>query len=325
MSRSLFARRVVWMLCALSLGGCVLACGSSKRAEREVLGGSAEHKLQHQGRERSYRLFVPEASSGSKAMPLVMALHGGGGDAERLERGLGLNALATTHGFAVVYPQGVERSWNDGRSSEKINAQRLAVDDVGFLSAVIEAVGQEIDLDPDRVYIMGISNGAMMSFRMICERAELFAAAATAIGMLPKNLEAQCAPSRPVPLLSLMGTEDPIVPYEGGGVGVFRKDRGEVLSAAQTVSRFVAQHGCEAAPIKTEVRDLDRDDGVSTEIVTYGGEGCVPVVHVRVVGGGHTVPGLPSALPARVVGAASHDIDAMAMFWSFFQAQAKGR
>ena len=118
-----------------------------------------------------------------------------------------------------------------------------------------------------------------------------------------------------------MGTKDELVPYEGGQVTVLGKTRGEVWSAARTITHFVSHYGCLEAPTSTTTLDADPDDGVHIELERYGGGQCPSqshVVHARVVGGGHTWPGGNAYAPAFVVGLTSEDVDATELFWAFF-------
>lgn len=301
---------------------CALACGGGERASRKARRGDAGRDLTmvYAGLKRSYRLYVPDSLDGEPAA-LVVVLHGGGGDAERMERYTGFNRVAQREGFVVVYPQGVDKSWNDGRDDPQIEAQRKQIDDVGFIAALIDVVAAQANIDRRRVYVTGISNGAMMSYRLLCERAELFVGVATAIGAMPALIGEGCEPSRATPLFNLMGTKDELVPYEGGQVRVFGQERGEVWSAKQTIAHFVSQYGCVEAPSSTSTLDVEPDDGVHIELERYGGGQCpsqVHVVHARVVGGGHTWPGGSAYAPEFVVGATSQDVDATELFWEFF-------
>jgi len=125
-------------------------------------------------------------------LPLVIVLHGGGGTGEdqvKLTEG-GLNTLADKEGFIVVYPDGFDKHWNDGRSGEETGyrTQEENIDDVGFISSLISYFIKELNIDPKRVYVTGMSNGAMMSYRLACELTEKIAAVAPVAGNMPQNL-----------------------------------------------------------------------------------------------------------------------------------------
>src|SRR5437868_674944 len=122
MSFRLIGRHLSVMLFALTL--------VTARVAEPLAAGSHEQSLAHDGLTRTYRIHIPPGYDGTKAVPLVLVFHGGGGTAERIEQGLGFNPLADKHGFIVVYPQGEENHWNDGRTGERFpNAGKY--DDVG--------------------------------------------------------------------------------------------------------------------------------------------------------------------------------------------------
>jgi polyhydroxybutyrate depolymerase len=123
------------------------------------------------GLERIYRIHIPPSYDKARLSPLLIALHGGGGTGKKMEKLTlgGFNKLSDREGFIVVYPDGIEKHWNDGRENVSYRAHREKVDDVGFLSALIDALMKERNIDRNLVYVTGISNGAMMSFRLACE------------------------------------------------------------------------------------------------------------------------------------------------------------
>jgi polyhydroxybutyrate depolymerase len=131
--------------------------------------------IMHNGLKRSYLIHLPPDDK-SRPMSLVIALHGGGGTGSRMEKLTqgGFNALSDREGFIVVYPDGLEKHWNDGRSVKEAGwrAHKENVDDVGFISALIEHLVKEQNVDPKRVYITGVSNGALMASKLACEKTE---------------------------------------------------------------------------------------------------------------------------------------------------------
>ena len=285
----------------------------------------ATQSITHDGLERTYRLHTPPGYDATEPTPLVIALHGGGGSGEKMaELTGGLNALADQEGFIVVYPDGVEKHWNDGRGIPKWRAHRENIDDVGFLSALIEHIGRDFNIDAKRIYVTGISNGGMMAFRLACELPEKIAAIAPVVASISENLVAQCAPSQPVPVLIISGTEDPLVPWEGGEVRVGDQVLGKVLSASDTAQFWVIQNHCATSPIIAWEPDKDPKDGTQVRREAY--EQCDnenEVVLYIIEGGGHTWPGGQQYLPESVVGRVSQDIDANEIIWRFFEGHTK--
>lgn len=297
------------------------ACCSSAELQRLLL-----RTLEHGGRRRTYYIYLPRSLEKAKPVPLLFVLHGGGGAAEGMEYGLtrrGFDWLAERDGFIAVYPQGVERQWNDGRSLPLSRAVDMSrVDDVGFFAAMADALSGEFSIDRARIYATGISNGGLMSLRLAGERADLFAAIAAVTASLSRSLLAHYAPSRPVSVLIMNGTEDPLVPYGGGTIvgPLGRVERGEVVSTADTVVWWVRRNHCAAEPRVTMLPDAAADDGTRVQRALYrGGDHGSEVALYTVIGGGHTWPGGPQYLPPRLVGRVCRDIDANEVIWDFFK------
>src|SRR5262245_25377092 len=143
---------------------CALTAVSASAAD--AAGSTQARSLTVDGVQRSYRLHVPSGLDAARAAPLVLVFHGGGGTPEQIERESRFSELADRAGFVVAYPEGHRRSWNDGRGSDAVAAQRDGVDDVAFVRALIDAVSAQRRIDAKRIYATGISNGAMMSHRV---------------------------------------------------------------------------------------------------------------------------------------------------------------
>src|SRR5215475_3917698 len=178
--------------------------------------------------------------------PTIIVLHGAAIGAEWTLRASGFAEAAAGHGFAAVFPDGIYRVWNDGREGGRISR----VDDVGFLHRLVEWLVHHGVADPARVYLAGVSNGGMMTFRMLCEVAELFAGAGTIIANMPAGVGERCQMRKPLRLVMFNGTADPLVPYEGGNVG-FRGQRGRVWSAERSAEFIARIDGCTAMQVRS--------------------------------------------------------------------------
>lgn len=189
----------------------------------DAIAGEAlsRQSLVHDGKNRTYVVRMPAAVSKSKKrVPLVMVLHGGGGNAEVTERMTGFTAKAEKEGFIVVYPEGSSRfrdkllTWNAGHCCGYAMGNR--VDDVGFIGALIDRLIKDYPVDPRRVYATGMSNGGMMSHRLGIELSTKLAAIAPVVGTLFGD---EKSPTQPVSAIMINGMLDKSVPYEGGPAG----------------------------------------------------------------------------------------------------------
>jgi polyhydroxybutyrate depolymerase len=265
--------------------------------------------LAYGGVTRSYVLHVPP--DGGSPAGLVVNLHGGGGDGQAQERLTNFDAAADRHGFVVVYPDGVDGNWADGRGASQ--PDRSGVDDVGFLVALAEKLEHDFGISPGNVFATGMSNGGFMSNRLGCARADVFAAIAPVAGTLGVNVD--CAPSRPIAVLEVHGTADPLVPFNGGpmtGCG----GGSTIVSAPAMVALWRKVDGCEAA--QNEQTLPDAGDGTQVHRITPVSCPGADVVFYQVDNGGHTWPGGLQYLPKAVIGPTSRAFDASETIALFF-------
>jgi polyhydroxybutyrate depolymerase len=264
------------------------------------------------GVKRKYYLYCP--ASAKKPAPLVLSFHGGGGTAKRAD--CGMARLADQKGFVLVYPDGLEKHWNDGRQA----VTKHNYDDVGFISKVIDDLVASKIADPKRVYATGISNGGFFSQYLAMQLPGKIAAVATVAASVPNShMEIK---SLPVPILLMLGTEDPLVPWKGGTVGgrLLRGDRGEVLSADDSLQFWLSRNKNSAQPVSSQLPDKDPTDGTRVSILQYGNDDSVnEVKFYKIQGGGHTWPGGRQYLPKIIIGPVCRDFDGNQAIWSFFE------
>jgi polyhydroxybutyrate depolymerase len=287
-------------------------------------------RLAHEGVERELGWYAG-IGVGAEPAPVVLVLHGGGGSASQVWRGddgRSWQRLADEHGLVLLLPEGRADSgnpdnhhWNDCRNRVVEPGAASAADDVGFLRGVLAWAVDRWPVDRDRVYVTGASNGGMMSFRMAVEAGNLIAAAAPIIANVPEPSECR-EPTRPIPMLIMNGTEDPLMPYQGGCVVSPRCERGAVLSTDESVDLWVDVDRTGSDPVCVDLPDLDPLDGSTVTVCTWsGGTAGSEVVLYRIDGGGHAVPG-PDPIPwwyELIVGPKNHDIDAPEEIWTFFE------
>ncbi len=209
------------------------ACPDALDPALELTPGSHDMTLEYNGELRSFTVEVPSGYLPGTPAPLMLNLHGFGSNAWQQALFSQMNYDADARDYIVVYPGGLEMSWNGGACCG--DAADTDRDDVGFLGAIVDALAPQLCYDPARVYSTGMSNGGFMSHRLGCDAAERFAAIAPVAGAI--GIE-DCAPSRPVPVYIVHGAVDQAVPAE----------------LALTAFAFWAEHnGCEGEPTRSEL------------------------------------------------------------------------
>jgi polyhydroxybutyrate depolymerase len=311
---------------AYAVAALVLAsCGPGGKSATEP-GQVQEVKsfvFKHEGIVRKVGVFDPRPEPGGVSRPMVLVLHGGlGDDDDTVTLSFGkLNALAAEEDFVVAYPAGIGGHWNDGRNVQRYVAQRERINDVGFLAKLIGDLVEKRNVDPETVFMVGVSDGAMMTHRFACEAGERIRAFVAVIGSMPYNVarrRSRCT-KQLLSALIINGTEDPIVPWEGGTVRYGNQDLGRVLPVERTFSFWMRHDGCDDTE-RSMIPDFAPSDG--TRIERWRATGCdgdTKVELFAVQGAGHTWPSGWQYLPESMVGAVSSDIDAAVAAWRFFQ------
>lgn len=305
------------MLAVVAMAIAGLSCTTSLRS-RPMSDSLQPGTLTHDGLERTYLVYAPDSLVPGGPVPVVLALHGGGGTGEGMcTMAGGLMAVADDHAFVLVCPDGIGNHWNDGRGVESYRAHAEQIDDVGFLAALVDRLGEQYAIDRHAIFVIGISNGGLMSYRMACECADLVRGIAAVTASLPEALA--CNPSQPVSVLILNGTDDPLMPYEGGEISIFRRTLGRVRSTEDTYQFWAEANGCEEPAISDSSLDLDPEDG--TEVHMSSLDTCADGTRVElytISGGGHTWPGGPQYLPTWIIGRVSRELNASQTIWGFF-------
>lgn len=250
-------------------------------------------------RTRDYRLHLPPDHDISNEYPLVINMHGLGSNAFEQEIYSNFNRISNANNFIVVYPNGVNSSWNSGFGT--------GVDDVKFLSALIDTIDINYNVDLTRVYSTGMSNGGFMSYSLACELSDRIAAIASVTGSMTRNALSNCNPNRPVPVLQFHGTDDNVVPYNGNG---------QITGIEEVISYWIEQNTCNNEAVITAIEDSNMEDESTVDFYAYNG--CIDEPRVelyRIENGGHTWPGTFIELQGQVT---NQDIDASELIWAFF-------
>ncbi|MCJ7655502.1 MAG: phospholipase [Dehalococcoidia bacterium] len=306
---------ILMLVSTLPSFSCIPGTNDSKPAKYDY-----SASIIHGGLERTFSVHVSSSYDQSIPTPLVIVLHGGGGTGQGMVKLTGFNAVADKENFVIVYPDGIEGHWNDGRGIQRYRTQIENIDDVGFISALIDRLSDKLNIDARRVYVTGISNGGMMSHRLGCELSQKIAAISPVAGNIQVSKASVWSPSRPLPVLIINGTDDPLVPGAGGDIHFGKTELGEVLSVADTVKFWASQDECSASPTITQLPDKDPSDGTTVRKEVYGGcQDGVEVVLYAIEGGGHTWPGGLQYLPESVIGKTSREFNAGEVIWQFFK------
>lgn len=275
--------------------------------------GTHLRKLTVGNDKRSAYIHVPPNYDPDRPTPLILAMHGATMDGIVMMGFTGLNQTSDKYGFVVVYPNGTGvgplLTWNAGGFTEGFGTR---ADDVGFVKQLLQEVGTVINVDADRVYACGMSNGAMMCYRLAAEMSNTFAAIAPVSGTMPQG-EVQF--TRPLSVLHFHGTLDTLVPYElnNGKTTLFLKLR----SVEETAATCAMLDGCDSTPSKIDVLSKEADELKITRKTFGPGKDDTEVILITIEGGGHTWPGEPP--PVKFIGKSAMTISANEMMWEFFQ------
>jgi len=320
----MFSEANIGRLCSLVVL-LLAACRSAPSASgTNDAGESKTYVFKHEGIVRDVGVFDPRLRTNEGlSRPMVVVLHGGlGDDDDTVTLTFGkLNELAAEDDFLLVYPQGIGGHWNDGRNVNRYVAQREGVNDVGFLTTLIDDLVEKRNVDPDAVFLVGVSDGAMMTHRFACERTNKLRGFAAIIGAMPYDVARRrwrCG-KEPLSALMINGTEDPIVPWDGGMVQFDGQKLGRVLSVERTFSFWRRHDGCTNVAV-SKIPDFVPSDG--TRIERHKAAGCAGDTKVElfaVEGAGHTWPSGWQYLPENMIGPTSQDINAAVAAWRFFQ------
>jgi len=303
---------------ALLLAAACLLLFAGPVFAKDSQGTDAQFSLRHDGRVRTYLVHLPASYSKDKTWPLVLVLHGGGGNGEQMAKMTGFSRKADQEGFIAVYPNGTGLwqnrflTWNAGNCCAYAYENRI--DDVGFIRALIGQLKKDYPVDDRRIYAAGISNGGMMSYRLACGLSDLLAA----IGPVAGAQNIDCKPAQPVSVIILHGTADLHVLYKGGAplrmadVRNPRVDR----PVSEAVAFWVKHNRCREEP-STEKKGM-------VVIERYGGcSAGTAVTLYTLMEEGHTWPG--GTKWAFWADEPSREVSATDVIWEFFKSHPGSR
>ena len=280
---------------------------------------------EYTGLPRSYRYYVPSDYDGEEELPLVLVLHG------RPDNGLGIayitdmNPVAEEEGFVALYPDGIDYGWNYFFRFDVATADETgAIDDTQFFRDLIADVSLDVNIDPNRVYVTGFSNGGFMTQLLACEAQDVFAAFAPVGSTLFPGLPGICRveEGEPVPMLFIHGTDDVSIPWTGNrqpGLDTYIS-----FPVPQTLGFWATHNGCD---LEAEWEELPvMGDSPGTKVVRNDFPNCAEgseLTFYLVDGGGHNWPGVPGVIGPLIAGRVNQDIHGSQVVWDFFEQHAK--
>lgn len=254
------------------------------------------------GINRSYIIYIPANYTGTTAVPLLFNFHGYTSNAQQQMFYGDFRPIADTAGFIIVHPEGTLD--NTGTTHFNVGWGGSTVDDVAFTSDMIDAMAAAYNINLERVYSTGMSNGGFMSLHLACRLSDRIAAIGSVTGSIVPATMNSCNATHPTPVLQIHGTSDGTVPYNGGA--------GWSESILSVLNFWKGHNNC-GAPTTEVIPNTSTTDGSTVERISYvGGDNCSEVVHYKIIGGGHTWAG--SAFPSS---GTNYDINASREVWNF--------
>ena len=273
--------------------------------------------VESEGLEREFFVHVPKGYNHLEKMPLVLCFHGGFGLGSRMDALTGMDAVSDQNGFLLVYPQAINRHWNDGRNIDGHDRYN----DVQFVNDMVAHLERRWNVDTKRIYVTGASNGGFFSQYLCLMLPDKFAACASVAASLPDIVYNTRRSMKPISVLYILGMADPLVPFTGGPIHYKSfHDRGSVVSAKDATQYWVKANRCQPNPRVIDLPDVDPNDGTRVKYAQFsGGRQGSEVVVYGIEGGGHTWPGGYQYLPEGTVGKTCRDFSASQAIWDFFK------
>jgi polyhydroxybutyrate depolymerase len=263
---------------------------------------------------RSFLLYKPKGYNNAGKMPLLFVNHGGQGNPQGMLQLTDFRSLADSEKFLLIYPEGYQTSWNDGRPT---NANLAGINDVNFFRQLCNYAVSNLSADNERIYVTGLSNGGFMAARLGCELSDRIAAIAVVGATMEQGIYNNCNPGKQVPAIFIHGTLDGFVPFSGGTVSPGAG--GTAVSHAQAVSKWITINNCSTTPVVTNIPDNANDGTTIVKSEYTNAATAAMVTSYIVVNGGHTWPQGQQYLSVALIGKTSQNMNANQVIWSFFK------
>ncbi len=275
------------------------------------------------GLQRNYILHLPTAYSTTQKLPLIFALHGGGGTAKGAVGLYDLESLADKYNCLIVYPDAINKAWHIPGMTSRVKKIDSSINDVRFISVLLDTMIVHYKADGKKVFCTGLSRSAIFSYYLADVLNERIAAVACVCGSISQTMAAAYSFKKPIPVLMINGTADPLINYNGGPVkilGYAGNNVGEsssLLPVEALLRKIIALNKCNATPVVTALPDVDKsDDCTETEY----GYNCsnIKVDFIKIENGGHTWAGSTQYLPKFIIGRVCKDFSASQKIFDFF-------
>lgn len=276
--------------------------------------------ISHQDKQRRYILHLPKSYDGKEEVPLIIYLHGASGNSKGAQSSTNFNQVSNDNGFIVAYPQGFfEKSPNSfvWAAARGLPADSSGIDDVGFIDKLVTSLKGQYRINAKRVYICGFSNGGFLTQRIAFEKNQQFAAFGSLGATMNQNKYGIVDPGRAIPMLFMLGSSDPLVPFNGGIAGA--PTTLPIVGIEKAVSFWVANNNCKIAFQSVDLPDKSTIDNSTVTVYEYTNGSCnSKVKFYKINGGGHTWPGvkLTTQSPRSET---NLDISAGEELWNFFK------
>jgi polyhydroxybutyrate depolymerase len=266
------------------------------------------YTINHDGNVRNFNIHVPPNYNANYAYPLVFNFHGYGSNAAQQEIYSLMGQVSDTGNFIVVYPNGLANAWNVGFVG---NYSTTLPDDVGFTQAILDTMIAIYNIDQNRVYSCGMSNGGYFTYRLACEMSDKFAAFASVTGSMTDSMRTYCNPAEKRPMMQIHGTDDPLVAYNGGP---------NTMPIENMINFWTNLKSCSFPGDTTFLPNLEAQDSSAVQKIHYDCTIGYEFLFYKIINGGHTWPGAPINIS---LGPTNRDIKGSVEIWNFFNRYTK--
>jgi polyhydroxybutyrate depolymerase len=273
------------------------------------------------GLNRQYLIHLPPGYANTQMLPVIFALHGGGGEYKSTPKLYNLNTLADQYNFIVVYPNALNKSWSMKGVDSRVKGNTQDIDDVHFISVLMDTLIRYNKADRRRFFCTGLSRGGIFSFFLASRLSSRIRAIAPVCAAIPVSIGDTYTFQHPMPVLMINGTADPLILYNGGE-GRFTAanavaDQNNMLPAEELVQKVAKLNHCNGVAKVDLIPDTDPSDGCTATKYTYAGPNA-DVIFIKITNGGHTWPGGTQYLPKFIIGKLCRDFKAEDEIFRFF-------